>query len=208
MNCSKCNAEIMKGSSFCPLCGTYVSSGMQPSIDPIKKNNQDSINPVVQKEPNNLPMIIGAAVVAIGLIVAGIGIGARSSKPEVITITEKETEYVYVTPVPTAKTTPTPELEPVPSRELFDEWMSIHDYTIKAPKSSSYLSSLQQGVIRSEYGAGVYAKAGPSPDSYKFYEMVKEGEEVTVMAVQGNYALIRVNNSGRVVWVGESLVDY
>jgi len=96
----------------------------------------------------------------------------------------------------------------VPNKELYKEWTDSLDYSLTAPKTSSYLSELKEGTIKSKGGNGIYMMSGPATNTYKFSKIVKDGELVSVMAIQSGYALVKVHSSGRVGWVDKNFVNY
>ena len=95
----------------------------------------------------------------------------------------------------------------MPCKEDLDDWLSVLSYDIYYPQEDSYLQEYKTGFIRSHYGSSVYAYAGPSQQNfYVFKTNVKEGEKVTVIAEENGYACIRVESTGRVVWVGAQYI--
>ena len=211
MICPKCKYQNSSTNIYCAHCGYKLNENQA------KKTKRSVFGNKIQIILASLCFVM--LVTAIVLLISGRNDTYTEPEYSVQTTvrpsavsTTKPVSTIAPTPTPTPKPTltpePTPTPSPAPDKEMFLDWMEDLDYKVQIPDDSSYLPSLRQAIVKSKYGAGINARNGPGEDYAKFSAMVVEGEKVTVMAVERNCALIRVNNSGRVVWVSNDLLKY
>ena len=100
--CSKCGAELQNDQEFCPKCGTRYTEGANATNSAIEKFNES-----VKKENKKkklIPVIVGAGIVIVGLILffvlRGTPVSDVSFSKDAITVTEGETAKIVCTVSP------------------------------------------------------------------------------------------------------------
>ncbi len=104
MNCSKCNAPLMEGDLFCPICGEPVAQKphTEPAPQPMPPQ-QPVYNPVYTNQPvmkkSNGGMIVAIVLAVVAIIAAIIAIVALAMDSSDNDSESLPTEIVYQAPV-------------------------------------------------------------------------------------------------------------
>lgn len=79
-----------------------------------------------------------------------------------------------------------------------------HDYRLVEPSGWAWLNEYDVRYVQSTGGVSIYLRWGPST-SYDHFDTVDEGEPVTVLAEQDNFALVIASNN-RLGWCKSALI--
>ena len=75
--CGKCGAELQEGQAFCPKCGQKVGLAVDAGVNAAINQFNSGVQKTNSKK-KTLPLIIGAAVVAIVVLAVALGGGGKS----------------------------------------------------------------------------------------------------------------------------------
>lgn len=122
-------------------------------------------------------------------------------------ITNSSVNETNMTPTPTP--TPTPAPTPKYPNPPSDDLLNIYGPGLHYPDESEYLSECETKYVAAPKGYSIFAYSSHRTDKNKIYE-VRDGEEVTVLAVNKNngFSCVIIESMQKAAWVNSTYLVF
>lgn len=198
--CKKCRTRNSDNLNYCPNCGTKKDGEQKASFDVMK----------VVIPLTCLVFAICAIIVTInsskGQDNSAYANTASGIQNTAVSSSAGNAPTVPATPKPTQKPvlSPTPAPTPTPKAPGPDDIWGCNENVVYP--NGTWLSNYETKYVKTKHGVRAYLRYEPKEDS-DYYSYVYERDEVTVLARQNGYSLVKTTD-GMAGWVTSSvLVD-